>query len=73
MLTNFKANTSYSTRSTGTFHVVKVSAKSIVITGSMIDGEKRVKIHNTGDADFAFPNGRYSMAQTISADRPSQL
>ena len=29
--------------------------------------EKRVKIHNDGDSEFVFPDGRYSMAPVLRA------
>ncbi len=46
--------------------VIKRTAKTVTVDIKSF-GEKRCKIHNTGDGDFIYPLGRYSMAPIFRA------
>jgi len=48
---------------TGT--VLKRTAKTVTIKTNGV--EKRCKIHDLGDGEFIYPNGRYSMAAIFRA------
>lgn len=76
--TKFKVGTKLSARSICdsecifTAEVLKVTPKTVTIKTRM-SGVKRCKIHNTGGADFIYPEGRYSMAHSFRADRAEAL
>lgn len=71
----FEVGASYEARSAcdhncvWSFEVVKRTAKFVTLVES--NGETmRVGVHEFNDAEWALPFGSFSMAPTISADRP---
>ena len=70
----FEVGTEYGTRSIGNhdcifaYKVVARSAKTVTI----LDGfglRKRCRLKEDGDAEFIFPEGRYSMCPVLRANR----
>ena len=69
MSATFKVGETYSTRNTGSFTILARTAKRITFR---IYGELRQRgILDDGEGEYCFPHGRYSMAQTINANRPA--
>lgn len=64
----FEVGKTYSTHSTGSFKVLARTAKQITIDvwGSKV--KRGISLDAGGE--YCLPNGRYSMAQVIRADRP---
>lgn len=52
-----------------TFTVTKRTSQFITIDGDSLDEPKRVKIKERSGGEFAYVDGVYSMAPTISAGR----
>lgn len=55
------------------FTVVERSEKTIVITDGRDDGACRRAVNTRDGVEFCFPQGRYSMAPIITADRFEQV